>query len=208
MDLNHMHIISCLQVRNTPAGTNRSLQEVLHFPTSSGNLVASLWPENDQQIDIAVYILPGKRLVCGIDNLLIAHILTYATQKSAAHNLKFFEPTGPGKNQVLSMAFHDLWINYHQWNSSGHTSPAEVVRPPVCCSTALRQHSSTLSLRRWPEDDQPIDFFQNCVIDHCNFNSWLLTLSPVPQGSLELSTVSRYWSPLVLEKPGHYTCAR
>jgi len=48
--------------------------------------------------------------------------MTYATQKSAAHNLKFFEPPGP----------------------------AEVVRPPVCCSTALRQHSSTLSLRRWP----------------------------------------------------------
>ena len=115
MDLNHMHIISCLQVRNTPAGTNRSLQEVLHFPTSSGNLVASLWPENDQQIDIAVYILPGKRLVCGIDNLLIAHILTYATQKSAAHNLKFFEPTGPGKNHAGTRAFHLRQIIHQLW---------------------------------------------------------------------------------------------
>jgi len=37
---------------------------------------------------------------------------------------------------------------------------------------SLCQRSSTLSLRRWP----------------------------VPQGSLELSTVSRYWSPLVLER--------
>ena len=81
------------------------------------------------------YTALQERLVCGINNLLLLNFSPMLCRNLQRIILSFLAHRS-WKHQALTMAFHDVRI-YHKWNSNGQTSPAEVVRPPVCCSTAL-----------------------------------------------------------------------